>query len=121
MTIIYNKHLLRNRRRELRHSLPPAEVLLWQYLKGRRVAGFKFRRQYSVGNYVVDFYCPRLKLAIEVDGPSHYQSEKAIAYDKQRQKFLESFGISFIRVTNHDIYSNLSGVIDFIYTVASSE
>ena len=115
MTIIYNKHILRNRRRVLRHSLPPAEALLWSYLKNRQIAGFKFRRQYSVGAYVVDFYCSKLKLAIEVDGPTHFASERVIEYDKQRQRFIESFGIRIFRVTNHDVYTNLAGVIECLH------
>jgi very-short-patch-repair endonuclease len=76
--------------------------------------GFKFRRQYSVNQYVVDFYCPELKLAIEIDGDSHFNdiSEK---YDKERQKSIESFGIRFLRFTNIDIYDNIDGVLQTIF------
>jgi len=94
----------------LRSNLPKAEVILWSKLKSKGLDGYKFRRQYSVGKFVIDFYCPRLKLAIEVDGDSHF-SEKSEARDKERQRFIESFKISFLRFTNKDIYENLGEVL----------
>lgn len=80
--------------------------------------GLKFIRQYGVGSYVIDFYCPKLKLAIEIDGDSHFQ-ERAEEYDKKRQKFIEQFGIKFLRVTNTDIYENLDGVTEEIIDIAN--
>jgi len=77
------------------------------------VDGYKFRRQYSVGKFVIDFYCARSKLAIEVDGDSHF-SEVSEVFDKERQDFIESFGISFLRFTNKDIYENLDEVLSKI-------
>jgi very-short-patch-repair endonuclease len=94
----------------LRSSMPKAEVVLWSKLKGKALDGHKFRRQHSVGRFVIDFYCPRLKLAIEVDGDSHY-SDGSEPYDKARQDFIESFGISFLRFTNKEIYENLGEVL----------
>jgi len=94
----------------LRSNLPKAEVILWSRLKSKGLDGYKFRRQYSVGKFVIDFYCPRLKLAIEVDGDSHF-SETSEVYDKERQRFIESFKISFLRFTNKDIYENLGEVL----------
>lgn len=102
MTRFYNKTSSKDCRLYLRRKMPPAERILWLYLRGKRLHGFKFRRQYSIGKYVVDYYCPRTKLAIEIDSPTHL-SDKAKVYDKERQKFIESFGIRFIRVTNLDI------------------
>ncbi len=93
--------------------MPKAEVILWQYLKDRQIVGYKFRRQYSISKYVVDFYCPRKKLAIEVDGPTHF-SLQAMEYDIKRQALIESFGIRVIRVTNTDVYENIRGVINEI-------
>jgi very-short-patch-repair endonuclease len=90
--------------------LPKAEVILWSRLKNKGLDGYKFRRQYSIGKFVMDFYCPRLKLAIVVDGDSHF-SEKSEPYDKERQRFIESFEISFLRFTNRDIYENLDEVL----------
>ena len=94
----------------LRSILPKAEVVLWSRLKNKGLDGYKFRRQYSIGKFVIDFYCPRLKLAIEVDGDSHF-SDKSEAYDKERERFIESFKISFLRFTNKDIYENLDEVL----------
>jgi len=75
--------------------------------------GHKFRRQHSVDQYVIDFYCPKLKLAIEVDGESHFTAIARV-YDRRRQEFIESFGIRFLRITNIDILDNLDGVLDEI-------
>jgi very-short-patch-repair endonuclease len=76
--------------------------------------GFKFRRQYSIDQYIIDFYCPRLKLAIEVDGDSHFEPG-AEEYDKIRQAHIETFGIRFLRFTNADVYHGLDGVLHVIF------
>ncbi len=73
MTEIFNREAERGIRQSLRNTLPAAELMLWSKLKNRQICGRKFRRQFSVGPYVVDFYCPTLKLAIEIDGDSHFQ------------------------------------------------
>jgi very-short-patch-repair endonuclease len=90
-----------------------AEIILWSRLKGKQMLGYKFRRQYSVGSYVIDFYCPELKFAIEIDGPTHFEDE-AKEYDENRQKFIESFRITFLRFNNMDVYNNLEGVLKSI-------
>jgi very-short-patch-repair endonuclease len=87
-----------------------AERLLWQRLKRKQLAGVKFRRQYSVDEFVLDFYAPRVKLAIEIDGPMHL-SEDARAYDEARTEHIEQFGIRILRVTNLDVYTNMEGVL----------
>lgn len=71
MTKIYNRTAERAKRRKLRKVMPRAEVLLWDRLRNRKLLGCRFRRQYSVGPFIVDSYCPGLKLAIELDGESH--------------------------------------------------
>ncbi|MFH1335220.1 MAG: endonuclease domain-containing protein [Candidatus Zixiibacteriota bacterium] len=86
---------------------------MWSRLQRKQVWGYKFRRQFSVGSYVVDFYCPELKLAIEIDGASHFK-EGAEDYDHNRQESIEQLGISFLRFTNSDIYKNLNGVLQSI-------
>ena len=93
--------------------MPKAEAILWQRLKGRQLLGYKFRRQYSVGSYVLDFYCPKLKLGIEIDGDSHFQATVQ-EYDRQRQDFIESLGIKVLRSLNTDIYENLDEVFESI-------
>jgi very-short-patch-repair endonuclease len=84
MTIAYNKKSQTARRRALRHSMSKAEVILWDKLSRKQMHGYKFRRQYGVDQYILDFYCPRLKLAIEIDGDSHFVTG-AEDYDKERQ------------------------------------
>ncbi|MBU4446019.1 MAG: endonuclease domain-containing protein [Candidatus Marinimicrobia bacterium] len=93
--------------------MPEAEIILWSKLKGKQIYGYKFRRQYSVGSYIVDFYCPKLKLAIEVDGMSHLQ-QGSETRDNERQKYIETYGIQFLRYINTDIHENLEGVIEQI-------
>ena len=93
--------------------MPKAEVLLWVELKGKKLNGFKFRRQYGIGIYVVDFFCTEKKLAIEIDGPSHF-SDAETEKDKLRQEEITKLGIKFIRFTNDDVYENLDYVIEKI-------
>ena len=113
MTLLFNKTSEKNKRRSLRRQMPNAEVILWQFLKNKQIDGHKFRRQYIVDRYVIDFYCPRKKFAIEVDGPTHFY-RGAQQYDIRRQRFIESLGIKVLRITNDDVYQNIQGVIDKI-------
>ena len=110
MTRLFNRTKEKTTRKMLRKNMPEPEVILWSKLKGKNLNGFKFRRQYSVDKFVIDFYCPKLKLAIEVDGDSHY-SDNAEVRDRERQYIIESFGISFLRFTNKEIYENIDGVM----------
>src|SRR3990172_4408774 len=96
-------------RKGLRCNMPLAEVILWGKLKGKQMGGFKFRRQYGIDQFVTDFYCPALKLAIEIDGDSHFE-ENAISSDRERQAHIEALGIQFMRFTNIEIYENIAGV-----------
>ena len=73
MVRVYNRTSEKARRQLLRRETPSAEEILWSKLRRRQMLGYKFRRQYSVENFVVDFYCPRARLAIEIDGDSHFQ------------------------------------------------
>jgi very-short-patch-repair endonuclease len=113
MTQHFNRTSEKVKRRLLRKNMPRAEALIWAKLKGKEMLGYKFRRQYSVGRYIVDFYCPRLKLAVEIDGDSHYQKGSEDS-DKHRQAFIESFGIQFLRFTNEDVLKNLEGVLETV-------
>ncbi len=88
-------------------------MIRWSRLKGRQLLGYKFRRQFSVGSYILDFYCPSLRLAIEIDGESHFNPE-AKEYDSRRQRFIESLGISVVRFTNTDVRENLDGVLQML-------
>jgi very-short-patch-repair endonuclease len=110
LTEIFNRKETLDKRRQLRCGAPDAERLLWQKIKGKQLNGCKFRRQFGVGFYVLDFYCPALKLAIEIDGPSH-DDQDAQEYDAVRQPMIEALDIRFLRFTNADIYDRLEGVL----------
>jgi len=90
-----------------------AEAIVWQKLRCKQIENCKFRNQYSVDRFVLDFYSPEIKLAIEIDGESHFQ-EGVAQYDEERQVFIESAGIQFLRFTNQDVYENLNGVLETI-------
>lgn len=90
-----------------------AEAMLWNEIKNKKILGFRFLRQYSIKNYVVDFYSPPLKLVLEVDGLTHI-TEEQILYVTERQNEIESIGIRFLRFTNPQIYSDLNSVINEI-------
>ena len=109
---LYNQLSQKDKRQYLRNNSTRAERLLWTELKGSRL-GFKFRRQHSIGFFVLDFYCPELKLAIEVDGSSH-DSEEAKKYDKQRQAIIEVYGVRFFRVTDDEVHGNIEKVSERI-------
>ena len=100
-------------RKVLRNNATAPEALLWSRLKGKQVEGLKFRRQYGVGPYVIDFYCPELKLAIELDGEVHNTYE-AVLYDKLRTKFLNENGIRVLRYKNEVIYQNVEAIFEDI-------
>ena len=92
-----------------------AERLLWYELKGRRFCGFKFRRQRPIGPYIVDFFCPKAKLIIEIDGGQHAMPGYA-RRDKMRSAWLEAQGYRVLRFWNNDVLSNLPGVLQIIVT-----
>ncbi|MBI3005488.1 MAG: endonuclease domain-containing protein [Ignavibacteriales bacterium] len=118
MTQVFNKTKHKNLRRMLRKSMPKAEIILWSNLRRKQLLDQRFRRQYGIGSYVIDFYCPKLKLAIEVDGDTH--TDETIPYDNDRQEFIESYGVRFLRFTNEDIYENLDGVLTTIFETIQS-
>jgi very-short-patch-repair endonuclease len=91
-----------------------AEVFLWIELRNKNLAGYKFRRQFSIGPYILDFYSPRLKLAIEIDGATHVSADER-EHDKNRQKEIENLGVQFLRFTNADVYDNRKKVLEEIY------
>lgn len=101
------KHLAR----EMRKEPTDAENILWQELRGHKLNRLKFRRQHSIGRFVVDFYCREKKLIIEVDGEIHdYQKE----YDSIRQEFLEELGYAVLRFENAEIINNIEKVLEMI-------
>lgn len=105
----YNKEY----RRLLRHDMTPSERMLWKHISDKQLDGWRFRRQHGFGPYVLDFYCPVLKLCIEVDGEIH-QRTVVVEKDKERTSFLESNGIKVIRFTNDEIENDISDVLERI-------
>ncbi len=113
MTRLYNRTSEMEKRRSLRNNMPLAEKLIWQRLRGRQIENCKFRRQYSIGTFVVDFYAPEIKLALEIDGDSHFV-DGANQYDDERTAFLVEKGAKILRFTNREIYEELDGVLEVI-------
>ncbi|AFZ51002.1 endonuclease domain-containing protein [Dactylococcopsis salina] len=106
----YNRKLV-SRAKELRKNMTVAEQKLWKnYLK---TFPYRVYRQRPIENFIVDFYCPKLKLVIEIDGDSHYQ-ENAQSYDKERTQILQTYGLKVIRFQNDEVLDNFAGVVNFI-------
>ena len=110
MDRVFNKNFLKGKRRKLRNNPTYAEKYLWYELKKSQLKGRKFRRQVSIGNYIVDFYCPAEKLVIELDGKGHFEEEQ-MKYDEIRTKYLQSIGISVLRFDNQEILYNTESVL----------
>ncbi|MBF0484030.1 MAG: endonuclease domain-containing protein [Candidatus Omnitrophica bacterium] len=99
--------------RDLRKEQTDAEKLIWLYVRNQQIKNIKFRRQFSIGNYIIDFYAPSIKLAIEIDGGQHYE-DIGERKDKTRSKYLESQGIKILRFANNDVLINMDGVYEVI-------
>ncbi|WP_275423383.1 endonuclease domain-containing protein [Geomonas subterranea] len=102
--------------RALRQHMTDAEQLLWYCLRRKQLSGFRFRRQHPIEKYVLDFYCPEARLAVELDGGQHNQTKNALR-DRGRSDFLETQGVCVLRVWNHEVFANLEGVLERIYEV----
>lgn len=113
----YNNANLKTVRRTLRKNQTDAERKLWQHLRNKQIDDLKFFRQYSVGRYILDFYCPKIRLAIELDGGQHDEPENQIQ-DNIRTASLNQQGIKVIRFWNNDVMGNMEGVIEKILEVA---
>jgi very-short-patch-repair endonuclease len=98
------------RARSLRRTLTPPEARLWVALRGKALGGVRFRRQHPLGPYILDFYCPALKLAIEVDGEGHGLPDQA-AHDARRDAWLTGQGVRTLRVAAIEVRDNLDGVM----------
>ena len=107
-TIIPYNPVLKEKARKLRNNSTFSEILLWNYLKRKQMKGYDFHRQKPIDNYIVDFFCNELYLAIEIDGESHYGNESR---DERRQKKLEKLGVQFLRFDDLEVVHNLDGVL----------
>ena len=108
--IPYNP-VLKERARQLRKNMTLAEVLLWKRLKGKQIRGYDFDRQRPVDEFIVDFFCKDLQLAIEVDGRSHDFKEEA---DQRRQSRLEALGVHVLRFWDVEVKNDVGGVVERI-------
>ncbi|HXY75240.1 MAG TPA: DUF559 domain-containing protein [Dehalococcoidales bacterium] len=96
--------------RTLRKNMTDAERKLWSVICANKLEGYHFTRQKIIGNYIVDFYCYKAKLVIEVDGSQHY-TDKGLGKDKIRDKFLQDNGLKVLRFNDYDVLTNLEGVV----------
>jgi very-short-patch-repair endonuclease len=109
---LYNRKL-KKISQELRKSMTDAERLLWSKLRMKQLKGLMFSRQKPLGGYIADFYCHRAKLIIEVNGGQHFKDDNR-EYDRTRDEYLKSMGLTVLRFTNNDILDNIEGVVDII-------
>ena len=108
----YNKSL-KQVSRNLRRNLTDAESLLWSKIRGKQLKGYQFYRQKIIGNYIAGFYCPKSKLAIEVDGGQHYSAEGK-EKDKRRDDYMTREGITVLRFSDREVLGNLNAVLEKI-------
>jgi very-short-patch-repair endonuclease len=118
--IIFNRKSLKSFRSSLRNRSTSAEAALWEMLKSRKLEGRKFRRQYSIGSYIVDCCCPAEKLVIELDGAPHGEYHK-IEEDENRDKFMESFGFTVLRFENRFVFQEPEYLISEISKVINKK
>ena len=105
---MYNDQQQKLRRQELRKNQTEAEKILWQKIRNRKMNNLKFQRQYGVGPYILDFFCPQIRLAVELDGDYH---QNEVDYDKERELFLQDKDIKVIRFWNEEVLNNLGSVL----------
>ena len=99
------------RARNLRKQFTDAENILWYYLRNRRFHNLKFRRQYSIERYYIDFFCSELNFGIELDGGQHYTLDGK-KYDRKRTEYLLNKGVKIVRYTNHEVIQNIKSVLE---------
>ena len=117
MSQLYNKKTVEDRRRNLRNQQTEAERIFWNIVRGRKFSNLKFRRQFSIGSYILDFYCPEIGLAVEIDGGQHATN---IEYDRARTESINRLGIRVVRFWNNDITKNASGVYDELARIVAT-
>ena len=104
-------------RKELRNEGTSAEATLWLSLKGKQIEGVRWRRQFGVGPYILDFYCPQLRLCIELDGAQHNTMQGSENDLRREEWLLQIHGIRTIRFENKDIFIHHEAVIDYIRAI----
>lgn len=112
-----NQYEKKQQRMDLRSHGTSAEAAMWKILNRRQIDGLRFRRQYSMGPYIMDFYCPELRLCIELDGEVHFHPG-AGQHDLQRTRYLESMGIYVVRYENYNVFQCPQSIIEHIKQTA---
>jgi len=113
MTRLFNLKSKKSLRIRLRQEMTKAEIVMWNMLRSGEME-YKFRRQHSIGPYIVDFYCPSLKLVIEIDGDIHV-FDKNIKKDLVRQNYLENIGLRVVRYNNIEVLNNIESVFNDLF------
>jgi len=108
----YNRNL-KQYSRQLRENMTDAERRLWAKIRMKQLKGYQFYRQKPISDYIVDFFCPRAKLVIEIDGSQHFSGEMT-EHDRIRNEYMSSLGLKVLRFTNTDILTHIDGVIESI-------
>jgi very-short-patch-repair endonuclease len=119
MRRVFNPIETKNVRQYLRRNTTPAEKRLWSKLRRSNLNGLKFRRQCGIGKYVFDFYCPKFKLAIEVDGDVHGKATQIIK-DMEKERHATQLGVTVLRFTNGEILESMDGVLEKILSTTPS-
>jgi len=113
MKYLRNDPTLKQRRRELRQNQTEAEKTLWARLRNKQLQGMRFFRQYSIGPYILDFYCPQMRLAIELDGGQHTENCRK-EYDEARSAYLQAHCINVMRFWNHEVLIDTDSILNRI-------
>jgi len=100
--------------RNLRTNMTDAEQLIWSKIRRKQINDLQFYRQKNIGHYIVDFYCPKGKLVVEIDGGQHYETE-GMKKDQERDQYLQELGLSVLRFSDNDVLKNIDGVTERIY------
>ena len=113
----YNRPEQKKLRRDLRKGGEAPEAVMWTLLKNRQLDGMRFRRQFGVGPYVLDFYCPEIKLGVELDGAPHFMSGNFGRDDVREEYLLREHGIRIVRFENRALFYNPDGVVKVILSM----
>jgi very-short-patch-repair endonuclease len=100
--------------RNLRTNMTDAEQLIWSKVRRKQIGDLQFYRQKNIGNYIVDFYCPKGKLIVELDGGQHYETE-GMKKDQERDRYLQGLGLKVLRFSDIDVLKNIDGVMETIH------
>lgn len=117
MTEIFNKEPQTKLRKILRNRMTKSETVLWKHIKGKQL-GFKFRRQCGIGKYIADFYCPEVKLVIEVDGLTHNE-ESVFNKDQEKERYFVTLGLKVKRYSSEQVFKFIDEVVEDLWNTCT--